>query len=322
MGGALLSEGQQAELLPASKIVDPGSRLTSIHEVKVGQYIWVLPSARLFGPDDQKGYLALIAKKDEKRNQVQVQLMNTKASKRRTGWQLVWAENGDWEGKERWTPVTHKYKPNFKPWIETVEFEDLIPAHIRVTGGNTNAKGKPVPYSINKPFFDQYLDREEPRTWAEHLRMLESKKDDPPPRAGVQARKREGNSSVNAILGSHGDREELRLILSVRELLKQSAGRFTRHPDPESVYDPFLPGTEQGGHVMGSRPRASRTRGQPHPERVGGPRADPRKGPRGGRGGAGARGLRGRGRRGRGPAEAERLSGLQRNSGPCTWFHV
>ena len=203
--------------------------------------------------------------------------MNTKASKRRTGWQLVWAENGDWEGKERWTPVTHKYKPNFKPWIETVEFEDLIPAHIRVTGGNTNAKGKPVPYSINKPFFDQYLDREEPRTWAEHLRMLESKKDDPPPRAGVQARKREGNSSVNAILGSHGDREELRLILSVRELLKQSAGRFTRHPDPESVYDPFLPGTEQGGHVMGSRPRASRTRGQPHPGRVGGPRAAPRK---------------------------------------------
>ena len=101
--------------------------------------------------------------------------------------------------------------------------------------------------------------------------MLESKKDDPPPRAGVQARKREGNSSVNAILGSHGDREELRLILSVRELLKQSAGRFTRHPDPESVYDPFLPGTEQGGHVMGSRPRAPRTRGQPHPGRVGGP---------------------------------------------------
>ena len=235
-----LSEEQRAELLPASKIVDPGSRLTSIHEVKVGQYIWVLPSARLFGPDDQKGYLALIAKKDEKRNQVQVQLMNTKASKRRTGWQLVWAENGDWEGKERWTPVTHKYKPNFKPWIETVEFEDLIPAHIRVTGGNTNAKGKPVPYSINKPFFDQYLDREEPRTWAEHLRMLESKKDDPPPRAGVQARKREGNSSVNAILGSHGDREELRLILSVRELLKQSAGRFTVSLHATRVQNPCM----------------------------------------------------------------------------------
>ena len=110
------------------------------------------------------------------------------------------------------------------------------------------------------------------------MRMLESKKDDPPPRAGVQARKREGNSSVNAILGSHGDREELRLILSVRELLKQSAGRFTRHPDPESVYDPFLPGTEQqGGHVMGSRPRPLKTRGKPHPERVGSPRATPLK---------------------------------------------
>ena len=167
-----------------------------------------------------------------------------------------------------------------------------------------------MPYSINKPFFDQYLDREEPRTWAEHLRMLESKKDDPPPRAGVQARKREGNSSVNAILGSHGDREELRLILSVRELLKQSAGRFTRHPDPESVYDPFLPGTEQGGHVMGSRPRAPRTRGQPHPGRVGGHRADPRKGPRGGRGGAGARGLRGDAAGGAGaPPRRKRLSG-------------
>ena len=116
------------------------------------------------------------------------------------------------------------------------------------------------------------------------MRMLESKMDDPPPRAGVQARKREGNSSVNAILGSHGDREELRLILSVRELLKQSAGRFTRHPDPESVYDPFLPGTEQGGHVMGSRPRASRTRGQPHQGGWGALGPTPGKGPEGGTG--------------------------------------
>ena len=35
---------------------DPGSRIRSIHDVKPGQYMWLLPSARLFDSDKQ-GYL-------------------------------------------------------------------------------------------------------------------------------------------------------------------------------------------------------------------------------------------------------------------------
>ena len=67
------------------------------------------------------------------------------ANGRRTGWELLWGDNGDFENAERRTPVSHKYKPTFAPWIEDVHFEDLIPMAISVTGGTTppaNKKGK------------------------------------------------------------------------------------------------------------------------------------------------------------------------------------
>ena len=49
---------------------------------------------------------------------------------------MLWGDNGDWS-KEKRTPVTDKWKPTFKPWIEVVEFENLVPEVVTVTGGAT-----------------------------------------------------------------------------------------------------------------------------------------------------------------------------------------
>ena len=96
--------------------------------------MWVLPSAQLFS-DDAKGYLAKVAFTLPARNQVHVHVLNTRNKARRTGWELLWGDKGDWS-KEKRTPVTDKYKPTFKPWIEVVEFENLVPTVVRVTGGD------------------------------------------------------------------------------------------------------------------------------------------------------------------------------------------
>ena len=72
-----------------------------------------------------------------------VHLLNTRRKKngRRTGWELVWAVNGEFtdQNKERWTPVTHKYQPTFQPWIEVVEFQELLP--ITIEGAPTVPRG-------------------------------------------------------------------------------------------------------------------------------------------------------------------------------------
>ena len=69
---------------------------------------------------------------------------------------LLWGDNGDFENAERRTPVSHKYKPTFAPWIEDVHFEDLIPMAISVTGGTTSptskkGKGKAKPKAFTIP---------------------------------------------------------------------------------------------------------------------------------------------------------------------------
>ena len=101
----------------------------------------------------------------------------------------LWGDKGDWS-KEKRTPVTDKYKPTFKPWIEVVEFENLVPTVVRVTGGDDSATGKPKMYSIAPAFYEQYVRSPEPPSWLEHLQTLHRKESDPPPRKGVQARQR------------------------------------------------------------------------------------------------------------------------------------
>ena len=82
-------------------------------------------------------------------------------------------------------------RPTFKPWIEVVEFEHLVPAVVTVTGGDpmTN-KDKPRMYSISKAFHDKYVKNATPPTWKEHLKTLRRKEHDPPPKKGVTARLR------------------------------------------------------------------------------------------------------------------------------------
>ena len=63
-----------------------------------------LPSARLFDSDEQ-GYLVRVAQRYPSRNQVHVHVLNTRSKARRTGWELLWGDNGDWS-KEKRTPVT------------------------------------------------------------------------------------------------------------------------------------------------------------------------------------------------------------------------
>ena len=115
---------------------------------------------------------------------------------RRTGWELLWGDKGDWS-KEKRTPVTDKYKPTFKPWIEVVGFENLVPTVVRVTGGDDSATGKPKMYSIAPAFYEQYVRSPEPPSWLEHLQTLHSKESDPPPRKGVQARQRSEPTASN-----------------------------------------------------------------------------------------------------------------------------
>ena len=117
-------------------------------------------------------------------------MLNTRSKARRTGWELLWGDNGDWS-KEKRTPVTDKWKPTFKPWIEVVEFEDLVPAVVTVTGGDPkNSKDKPKMYSISQAFHDKYVKNVTPPTWKEHLKTLKQKEHDPPPKKGVAARMR------------------------------------------------------------------------------------------------------------------------------------
>ena len=82
-----------------------------------------------------------MAQRYPSRNQVHVHVLNTRSKARRTGWELLWGDNGDWS-KEKRTPVTDKWKPTFKPWIEVVEFENLVPAVVTVTGGDPSG-GRP-----------------------------------------------------------------------------------------------------------------------------------------------------------------------------------
>ena len=76
-------------------------------------------------------------------------------------------------------------------WIEVVEFEDLVPAVVTVTGGDPkNSKDKPKMYSISQAFHDKYVKDVTPPTWKEHLKTLRQKEHDPPPKKGVAARMR------------------------------------------------------------------------------------------------------------------------------------
>ena len=183
-----LTDEQRQEIIPQARPVDPGARLESIQDVRPGVFMWVLPSAQLFS-DDAKGYLAKVAFTLPARNQVHVHVLNTRNKARRTGWELLWGDKGDWN-KEKRTPVTDKYKPTFKPWIEVVEFENLVPTVVRVTGGDDSTTGKAKMYSIAPAFYEQYVRSSEPPSWLEHLQTLHGKESDPPPRKGVQARQR------------------------------------------------------------------------------------------------------------------------------------
>ena len=108
---------------------------------------------------------------------------------------MLWGHNGDWS-KEKRTPVTDKWKPTFKPWIEVVEFENLVPAVVTVTGGDPkNSKCKPSMYSINRAFHDKYVKDVAPPTWKEHLKTRRQKEHDPPPKKGVAARMRSAPTS-------------------------------------------------------------------------------------------------------------------------------
>ena len=151
-------------------------------------FMWLNPNARLFSADDSTGYLVQVVLCFHEQNQLKVHLLNTYGSKktangRRTGWELLWGDGGDFEKKERRTPVTHKYKPSFVPWLEDVNFEDLVPAAIKVTGGpalqpasSGQQPSKPKRYSIPQSFWDQYVVRAAPPTWSEHAAMLDSRK--------------------------------------------------------------------------------------------------------------------------------------------------
>ena len=82
-----LTVEQKKELIPQAKPVDPGSRVSSIQDVKPGQYMWLLPSARLFDSDEQ-GYLVRVAQRYPSRNQVQVHVLNTRSKCQRSKWPL------------------------------------------------------------------------------------------------------------------------------------------------------------------------------------------------------------------------------------------
>ena len=92
--------------------------------------MYMPPVARLFNAGQPQGHLVQVVKCKPKQNSIQVHLLNSrrKGNGRRTGWELVWAVDGNFGGrnKEKWTPVTDTYKPNFEPWIETVEYQDLL----------------------------------------------------------------------------------------------------------------------------------------------------------------------------------------------------
>ena len=89
------------------------------------------------------------------------------------------AVDGDFGGrnKEKWTPVTDTYKPNFEPWIETVEYQDLLPIIIDAELRYGKNK-KPTGYAIPKAIWQSDIYRRPPTTWAAHLRTLEKKRND------------------------------------------------------------------------------------------------------------------------------------------------
>ena len=105
----------------------------------------------------------------------------------------MWAVNGEFtnQNKERWTPVTHKYQPTFQPWIEVVEFQDLLPITIDAT--MKSSKGKPTGYAIPPAIWQSDIYQTVPPTWAKHLATLEKKKNNPLPKKGVAGRIRSKN---------------------------------------------------------------------------------------------------------------------------------
>ena len=121
------------------------------------------------------------------------------------GKQRRWAVDGDFGGrnKEKWTPVTDTYKPNFEPWIETVEYQDLLPIIIDAELRYGKNK-KPTGYAIPKAIWQSDIYRRPPTTWAAHLRTLEKKRNDPLPKKGVAGRMRSADGSLSAALESQG----------------------------------------------------------------------------------------------------------------------
>ena len=229
--------------------------------------MWLNPNTRLFSTDDSSGHLVQVVMCFPPQNQLKVHVLNTfgsanTANGRRTGWELLWGDNGDFENAERRTPVSHKYKPTFAPWIEDVHFEDLIPMAISVTGGTTSptskkgkGKAKPKAFTIPLSFWEQHVVQATPPTWDEHATHLRDRQHDPPPRKGVAARRRttrasptaQGSASRDAPRPSNGTRDrpsrqaaqrsgfashihgtgftgkEWKLVASIRELHREAA---------------------------------------------------------------------------------------------------
>ena len=192
-----LDTAQQNEILPKAGTVDPGRRLKSIRDVQEGDFMYMPPLARLFDEGNSNGHLVRVVKCKPRHNSLQVHLLNSrrKGNGRRTGWEFVWAVDGEFggKGKEKWTPVTDKYKSNFQPWIEEVEYQELLPITIDAT--LKYSKGKPTGYVIPKAIWQSDIYQTPPPTWAEHSKTLEAKKSNPIPKKGLDGRMRSKNAS-------------------------------------------------------------------------------------------------------------------------------
>ena len=159
--------------------------------------MYMPPLARLFDEGNSNGHLVRVVKCKPRHNSLQVHLLNSrrKGNGRRTGWEFVWAVDGEFggRGKEKWTPVTDKYKSNFQPWIEKVEYQELLPITIDAT--LKYSKGKPTGYVIPKAIWQSDIYQTPPPTWAEHSKTLEAKKSNPIPKKGLDGRMRSKNAS-------------------------------------------------------------------------------------------------------------------------------
>ena len=65
-------------------------------------FMWLNPNTRLFSTDDSSGHLVQVVMCFPPQNQLKVHVLNTfgsadTANGRRTGWELLWGDNGDFK---------------------------------------------------------------------------------------------------------------------------------------------------------------------------------------------------------------------------------